>query len=196
MAARMSCGQLAVDNPSSAKRRSSCLVSMLLARWMRTQEAAQLPPAGHESSHSELRASPDRKSLFKYEFDDIRVVSDPYKAVPLMLFAHAHAHSRRLERMEHAELASEKGHESRPSRGEQDQMDWARAAGMKAARKAVPKKARLRRPLPKQIRSKSKSVKLVCRYCWSDDLAPSFIKRRDRRCRNCFRKRYGSAARA
>src|SRR5882762_9027812 len=40
-------------------------------RWMRTQEAAQLPPAGHESSHSELRASPDRKSLFKYEFDDI-----------------------------------------------------------------------------------------------------------------------------
>src|SRR5271167_1729033 len=91
MAVRMSCGQLAVDNPSSAKRRSSCLVSMSLARWMRTQEAAQLPPAGHESSHSELRASPDRKSLFKYEFDDIRVVSDPYKAVPLMLFAHAHA---------------------------------------------------------------------------------------------------------
>jgi hypothetical protein len=84
MAARMSCGQLAVDNPSSAKWRSSCLVSMSLARWMRTQEAAQLPPAGHESSHSELRASPDRKSLFKYEFDDIRVVSDPYKAVPLI----------------------------------------------------------------------------------------------------------------
>src|SRR5262245_663729 len=83
MAARMSCGQLAADNPSSAKRRSSCLVSMSLARWMRTQEAAQLPPAGHESSHSELRASPDRKSLFKYEFDDIRVVSDPCKAVPL-----------------------------------------------------------------------------------------------------------------
>jgi hypothetical protein len=43
--------------------------------------------------------------------------------------------------------------------------------------------------------SKSKSNKLVCRYCGSDDLAPSFIKRRDRRCRKCFIKRYGSAAR-
>jgi hypothetical protein len=28
----------------------------------------------------------------------------------------------------------------------------------------------------------------------SDDLAPSFTKRRDRRCRECFSKRYGSAA--
>jgi hypothetical protein len=37
--------------------------------------------------------------------------------------------------------------------------------------------------------------KLVCRYCGSDDLAPSFIKRRDARCRACFKKRYGSAAR-
>ena len=42
---------------------------------------------------------------------------------------------------------------------------------------------------------KSKSEKLVCRYCGSDDLAPSFIKRRDRRCRKCFSKRYGLAAR-
>jgi hypothetical protein len=41
----------------------------------------------------------------------------------------------------------------------------------------------------------SKAEKLVCRYCGSDDLAPSFIKRRDRRCRKCFSKRYGSAAR-
>jgi hypothetical protein len=41
---------------------------------------------------------------------------------------------------------------------------------------------------------KSKSEKLVSRYCGSDDLAPSFIKRRDRRCRKCFGKRYGSAA--
>jgi hypothetical protein len=40
-----------------------------------------------------------------------------------------------------------------------------------------------------------KAEKLVCRYCGSDDLAPSFIKRRDRRCRKCFSKRYGSAAR-
>jgi hypothetical protein len=29
-----------------------------------------------------------------------------------------------------------------------------------------------------------------------DDLAPSFIKGRDRRCRKCFSKRYGSAVRA
>ena len=41
---------------------------------------------------------------------------------------------------------------------------------------------------------KPKAEKLVCRYCGSDDLAPSFIKRRDRRCRKCFAKRYGSAA--
>ena len=40
-----------------------------------------------------------------------------------------------------------------------------------------------------------KAEKLVCRYCGSDDLAPSFIKRRDRRCRGCFSKRYRSAAR-
>ena len=51
-------------------------------------------------------------------------------------------------------------------------------------------------PLRKEMGSKSKSAKLVCRYCGSDDLAPSFIKRRDRRCRKCFSKRYGSAARA
>ena len=37
--------------------------------------------------------------------------------------------------------------------------------------------------------------KLVCRYCGSDDLAPSFKKRRDRRCRACFKQRYGSVAR-
>jgi hypothetical protein len=56
------------------------------------------------------------------------------------------------------------------------------------------KKAKTKRSQVKAIR-KSKSEKLVCRYCGSDDLAPSFIKRRDRRCRNCFSKRYGSAAR-
>ncbi len=41
---------------------------------------------------------------------------------------------------------------------------------------------------------KPKVEKLVCRYCGSDDLAPIFIKRRDRRCRKCFSNRYGSAA--
>ena len=40
------------------------------------------------------------------------------------------------------------------------------------------------------------SKRLVCHYCGSKDLAPSFIKRWDRRCRKCFSKRYGSAARA
>jgi hypothetical protein len=41
----------------------------------------------------------------------------------------------------------------------------------------------------------TKTEKLVCRYCGSDDLCPSFKKRRDARCRACFKKRYGSAAR-
>jgi hypothetical protein len=36
---------------------------------------------------------------------------------------------------------------------------------------------------------------LVCRYCGSDDLAPSFKKRRDARCRACFKQRYGSTSR-
>ena len=55
-------------------------------------------------------------------------------------------------------------------------------------------KKKSKHPQVKALRS-SKSEKLVCRYCGSDDLAPSFIKRRDRRCRKCFSKRYGSAAR-
>ena len=50
-----------------------------------------------------------------------------------------------------------------------------------------------RRP-SRSSRATSKAEKLVCRYCGSDDLAPSFKKRRDARCRACFRKRYGSAA--
>ena len=43
--------------------------------------------------------------------------------------------------------------------------------------------------------SRTKGEKLICRYCGSDDLAPSFSKRRDARCRACFKKRYGSVAR-
>ena len=50
-----------------------------------------------------------------------------------------------------------------------------------------------RRP-PQSARATSTAEKLVCRYCGSDDLAPSFIKRRDARCRACFKQRYGSAA--
>jgi hypothetical protein len=70
----------------------------------------------------------------------------------------------------------------------------ARSESKKVGKRATEKKAKTERPQVKAIR-RSKSEKLVCRYCGSDDLAPSFIKRRDRRCRKCFGKRYGSAAR-
>jgi hypothetical protein len=70
-----------------------------------------------------------------------------------------------------------------------------RSETKKVGKSATGKKARTEHPQAKAIR-KSKSEKLVCRYCGSDDLAPSFIKRRDRRCRKCFSKRYGSAARS
>ena len=60
----------------------------------------------------------------------------------------------------------------------------------KAARAATTAKAS-----PRSSRAGSSAEKLVCRYCGSDDLAPSFKKRRDARCRACFKKRYGSAAR-
>ena len=65
-----------------------------------------------------------------------------------------------------------------------------------ATLKATSREATPARSLRKKKDSKSKSNKLVCRYCGSADLAPSFIKRRDRRCRECFCKRYGSGARA
>jgi hypothetical protein len=69
-----------------------------------------------------------------------------------------------------------------------------RSEAKKVDKKAIGKKVNRERPQVKALRS-SKSEKLNCRYCGSDDLAPSFIKRRDRRCRKCFSKRYGSAAR-
>jgi hypothetical protein len=62
----------------------------------------------------------------------------------------------------------------------------------KAARAAKTTKASAR-PL-RSSRAVSTTDKLVCRYCGSDDLAPSFKKRRDARCRACFKKRYGSAS--
>jgi hypothetical protein len=34
--------------------------------------------------------------------------------------------------------------------------------------------------------SKPRAEKLVCRYCGSDELAPSFIKRHDRRPQKCL----------
>jgi hypothetical protein len=61
-------------------------------------------------------------------------------------------------------------------------------------KKTEPVNTKSARTPMKKIGSKPKAEKLVCRYCGSDDLAPSFIKRRDRRCRKCFSKRYGSAA--
>lgn len=45
-------------------------------------------------------------------------------------------------------------------------------------------------------RMPSNAERLVCRYCGSDDLAPSFKKRRDARCRACFKKRYASTRRS
>ena len=101
--------------------------------------------------------------------------------------------------MQHTKLAKGRGHKlpirhsrSLPLR---DQTEAVRSAGKKTAHKSTARKeADSARPLGKEL--DSKSDKLVCRYCGSDDLAPSFIKRRDRRCRECFSKRYGSAARA
>jgi hypothetical protein len=103
--------------------------------------------------------------------------------------------------MEHAKLANESAHELQVGRSrfsaEQNLAGTPSSAGKKAVRKkAAPREARPARGLGKKKDSKSKSNKLVCRYCGSADLAPSFIKRRDRRCRECFSKRYGSAARA
>jgi hypothetical protein len=74
------------------------------------------------------------------------------------------------------------------------QANAVRSEVKKVDKRSTGKKAKTERPQVKAIR-KSKSEKLVCRYCGSDDLAPSFIKRRDRRCRRCLSKRYGSAAR-
>jgi hypothetical protein len=69
-----------------------------------------------------------------------------------------------------------------------------RSEARKVDKRSTGQKDKIVRPKVKAIR-KSKSEKLLCRYCGSDDLAPSFIKRRDRRCRKCFSKRYGSAVR-
>jgi len=102
--------------------------------------------------------------------------------------------------MEHSKLATENAHGAQighsASQVQQDQMSTAGSAGRKAVRKkTASRKAKLARPLPKKMGSESKSKRLVCRYCGSEDLAPSFVMRRDRRCRKCFSKRYGSGAR-
>jgi hypothetical protein len=67
------------------------------------------------------------------------------------------------------------------------------AAKPKGASASKTRKAAARPP--RSSRAKPNGEKLICRYCGSDDLAPSFRKRGDRRCRACFKQRYGSAAR-
>src|SRR5436309_4979076 len=57
----------------------------------------------------------------------------------------------------------------------------------KVGKRATAKKAKAK-PSARKATGNSKSEDLVCRYCGSKDLAPSFIKRRDRRCRECFSK--------
>lgn len=64
------------------------------------------------------------------------------------------------------------------------------AKGKKGAPTSGANKARQRTQ-----RSARNGQKPVCRYCGSDDLVPSFITRRDLRCRACFKKHYGSARR-
>jgi hypothetical protein len=77
--------------------------------------------------------------------------------------------------------------------------DGAAASGMKKAKANKPQ-AVADTKAGKQLRGAVRSlrvaseVRLVCRYCGGDDLAPSFVKRRDARCRACFKQRYGSAA--
>jgi hypothetical protein len=73
----------------------------------------------------------------------------------------------------------------------------AKKTAVAAKAKAAPT-SKIRNRVQRKARSKrtaTKADKLVCRYCGSDDLAPSFKKRRDARCRACFKKRYGSSAR-
>jgi hypothetical protein len=68
-------------------------------------------------------------------------------------------------------------------------------AKLTSGKKTEPVSTKATRAALKKTGRKPKAEKLLCRYCGSDDLAPSFIRRRDRRCRKCFAKRYGSAAR-
>ena len=64
----------------------------------------------------------------------------------------------------------------------------------RAAKASPPKSRKAARQASRSFNGQS--GKLFCRYCGSDDLAPSFKKRRDARCRACFKSRYGSSARS
>jgi hypothetical protein len=63
-----------------------------------------------------------------------------------------------------------------------------------AKRKTAPP-AKGRKASTPPSRTGVEGQKLVCRYCGSYDLAPSFKKRRDARCRACFKQRYDTASR-
>ena len=65
---------------------------------------------------------------------------------------------------------------------------------VKSASSSKPKKQKVAKRSKPASGKTSGQEKLVCRYCGSDDLAPSFKKRRDARCRACFKKRYSSPA--
>ena len=64
-----------------------------------------------------------------------------------------------------------------------------------AAKPKLERPSKAHKPAARPARSTSKTEQLVCRYCGGDDLAPSFKKRGDARCRACFKQRYGAAAR-
>ena len=69
-------------------------------------------------------------------------------------------------------------------------------ANLASDKKTGPTDTKHRQGSANRTERKPKAEELVCRYCGSDDLAPSFIKRGDHRCRKCFSRRYGSATRA
>jgi hypothetical protein len=96
----------------------------------------------------------------------------------------AHLNANRQERVGTASLTPSEAPAVLPKK---DPLVTARKVAAKTVKRA-------RRP--PRMASGSDPEKLVCRYCGSDDLAPSFIKRRDARCRACFKQRYGSAKRA
>ena len=76
-----------------------------------------------------------------------------------------------------------------PARAKKEAAAKSKSSPRSKTRKAAPRR-------PQSSRAKSNGEKLICRYCGSDDLAPSFRKRRDTRCRACFKNRYGSAGRS
>jgi len=83
--------------------------------------------------------------------------------------------------MERAKLANGNRHLSQIShtqgRPEKNQKDAARSNGETALRKKTdPANTKPDQPLRKKTGRKPNAEKLACRYCGSDDLAPSFVK--------------------